>query len=62
MSLSRTVLYEHSGMVYCSLRGFELQDGSLLATVSAVNSAFLSSKPVTTNLTIFTKTPIIAGK
>ncbi|CAG2242538.1 unnamed protein product [Mytilus edulis] len=60
VSLSRTVLYEHSGMVYCSLRGFELQDGSLLATVSAVNSAFLSSKPVTTNLTIFTKTPIIA--
>ncbi|XP_052082956.1 uncharacterized protein LOC127720416 [Mytilus californianus] len=58
VSLSRTILYEHSGMVYCSLRGFELHDEPLLATVSAINSAFLSSKPVTTNLTIFTKTPI----
>ncbi|XP_063408929.1 uncharacterized protein LOC134692410 [Mytilus trossulus] len=60
VSLSETVLYDHGGVMYCSMTGFELHDEQYVARVSAINNAFLSSQPVSTNISVSTKNPQIS--
>ncbi|XP_076085163.1 uncharacterized protein LOC143055975 isoform X1 [Mytilus galloprovincialis] len=60
VSLSKTVLYDHDGVMYCSMTGFELHDGQYVARVSAINNAFLSSQPVSTNMSVSTKNPKVS--
>ncbi|XP_063408922.1 uncharacterized protein LOC134692402 [Mytilus trossulus] len=58
--LSETVLYDHGGVMYCSMTGLDLHDEQYVARVSAINNAFLSSQPVSTNISVSTKNPQIS--
>lgn len=61
VSLSQTILYDHGGVMYCSMTGLDLHDGHFEVRVSAINHAFLSSEPVSTNMSVSTIIPKVSG-
>ncbi|XP_052082402.1 uncharacterized protein LOC127720030 [Mytilus californianus] len=60
VSLSKTILYDNDGVMYCSMTGLDLHDGHFEVRVSAINNAFLSSEPVSTNMSVSTIIPKVS--
>ncbi|XP_076086914.1 uncharacterized protein LOC143057491 [Mytilus galloprovincialis] len=60
VSVSKTILYDHDGDMYCSMTGLDLHDGHFEVRVSAINNAFLSSQPVSTNMSVSTIVPKVS--